>query len=392
MRILVLCLLTHLAAASLALTAEPPTAVPADGPPTAAAISAVDAAWNVTFQNGEKTRTCSAADLAWWGRGVEIQGGSLVILNDGSVLVADVLDADKERLRADSSLFGLVELPLELAAGVVFQAPVDRHSQDQLLDQVASARGEVDRVMLVNGDQITGRMDSIRDNTVRIETDVGTVDVKAERIRAVAFNPALLRRPSATGLRAIAGFSDGSRLVGQQLVVDQASLRLILPGGQTLRTQPQELVLLQPLGGRVVYLSDLAAAGYRHVPFLNLSWPYRTDRNVTDGMLRCDGGLYLKGLGMHSAARLTYLLHKPYQRFQAELGIDDSTEGLGSVRVRVFVDGRERYTSPTVRGGQPPVPVAVDLAGAKRLDLLVEYADRADELDRADWLNARLIK
>jgi hypothetical protein len=40
----------------------------------------------------------------------------------------------------------------------------------------------------------------------------------------------------------------------------------------------------------------------------------------------------------------------------------------------------------------PPVPVSVDLGGAKRLDLVVDFADRADELDRANWLNARLVK
>jgi hypothetical protein len=39
-----------------------------------------------------------------------------------------------------------------------------------------------------------------------------------------------------------------------------------------------------------------------------------------------------------------------------------------------------------------PTPISVDLSGAKQLDLVVDYADRADVLDHADWLNARLIK
>jgi len=38
------------------------------------------------------------------------------------------------------------------------------------------------------------------------------------------------------------------------------------------------------------------------------------------------------------------------------------------------------------------VPARVDLAGAKRLDLVIDFADRADELDHADWLDARLIR
>jgi len=62
------------------------------------------------------------------------------------------------------------------------------------------------------------------------------------------------------------------------------------------------------------------------------------------------------------------------------------------VRFRVFVDGREKAASATIRGGDKPVPLRVDLAGAKRLDLVVDFADRGDQLDHADWLNARLIR
>jgi hypothetical protein len=74
------------------------------------------------------------------------------------------------------------------------------------------------------------------------------------------------------------------------------------------------------------------------------------------------------------------------------LSIDDGTSGRGSVRFRVFVDGRPKYASPIVRGGTAPLPVSVDLAGAKRLDLVVDFADRADELDHANWLDARLVR
>ena len=88
----------------------------------------------------------------------------------------------------------------------------------------------------------------------------------------------------------------------------------------------------------------------------------------------------------------TYRLAEPYRRFQAELGIDDSTSGGGSVRFRVYVDGHLKYTSEVVRGGSPPLPVSVELAQAKRLDLIVDFADFAHELDHADWLNARLVR
>ena len=39
-----------------------------------------------------------------------------------------------------------------------------------------------------------------------------------------------------------------------------------------------------------------------------------------------------------------------------------------------------------------PVPISIDLQGAARMALLVDFADRGDECDYADWLMARLIK
>ncbi len=175
--------------------------------------------------------------------------------------------------------------------------------------------------------------------------------------------------------------------------MDPKSVKITIAAGLTWNSSPRQVTWLAPLGGsRIVYLSDLRPDGYRHVPFLELAWPYRTDRNVSGAWLRSDGRLYLKGLGVHSASRLTYRLTEPYRRFQAELGIDEETAGRGSVRFRVFVDGSMKYESPTITGAMPPVPVSLDVTGAKRLDLIVDYADRADEMDHADWLNARLVR
>jgi hypothetical protein len=156
------------------------------------------------------------------------------------------------------------------------------------------------------------------------------------------------------------------------------------------------IVALQPIGGDTVYLSDLDDAGYRHIPFLSLAWDYARDRNVSGGPLVADGRLHLKGIGLHSAARITYDLDGEYRAFESELAIDDSTGGRGSVTCRVFVDDGSgkwqlKYESPVIRGGGKPIPVEIDLAGIKRLSLLVDFADRGDVLDHVNWLNARLV-
>jgi hypothetical protein len=35
--------------------------------------------------------------------------------------------------------------------------------------------------------------------------------------------------------------------------------------------------------------------------------------------------------------------------------------------------------------------LSVNVAGAQGITLVVDYAERGDEMDRADWLDARLI-
>ena len=78
------------------------------------------------------------------------------------------------------------------------------------------------------------------------------------------------------------------------------------------------------------------------------------------------------------------------------VSVDDAAKGRGSVVFGAYVlrDGKwaEAYKSEIVRGGEPPRPVSVDLGGAAGLTLTVDYADRGDELDYADWLDARLVR
>ncbi len=412
----------------LAVAFAPPLAarpaVPVDGQPFDAKLTRIGADWQLTFAAGGKERKLPAADLVYWGTCAETTQGPIVVTADGGLLVADVFKADKESLVADSPMFGELKLPLPSVAGIVFDPPAAQTQRDGLLTRVARAGGDSDRIILHNGDELAGVFEGMEEDDegaviVTIKTGVGPVKIKTDRIAALIFNPALKDAAAGAGLRAWAGFSDGTRLLAEKLVLGPSSLKITtakvagtlrVPSaaeqgsrgagergnggaeGQTWETLPEDLVWLQPLGGRAVYLSRLKPAGYRHMPYLDLKWPYKTDRNVTGGMIRCDGRLYPIGLGMHSAARLTYSLDKPYRRFQAELGIDDSTAGRGSVRARVYVDGRQRHATETIRGGAAPVPISVDLSGAERLDLIIDFADRADEQDHANWLNARLIK
>jgi len=48
------------------------------------------------------------------------------------------------------------------------------------------------------------------------------------------------------------------------------------------------------------------------------------------------------------------------------------------------------YTSPTLRGSQEPVPISVDISGAKRLRLYCTDAGDGIGSDHATWADVRL--
>lgn len=363
-----------------------------DGPAFEAGLVAADRQWQLTFRDPDGNRRLPAQDLVRFGMWRELARGPLVLLADGSLLAAEVLSVNSQHVVLDWRLGGEIKVARELVRAVALQPPAERLRREELLDALLEAPARADQLLLVNGDQGEGTLESLADRKLRFFATLGPIELELGRVRALVLHPEL--RPSIVppSLRAVAGFRDGSRLVVETLRIEQGHLEAITLGGLAVRTPAEALVALQPLGGRVTYLSDLMPAEYRHVPYLNLSWPFRRDRNVRGGWLRAGGRLYLKGLGVHSAARLTYRLEPPCRRFEAELAIDDHTAGRGSVGFRVFVDGQPRYTSPPVRGGQAPLPVAVDLTGAKRLDLVVDFGEGADVLDDADWLDARLVR
>lgn len=341
-------------------------------------------------------RELAVERLATWGEFNEPTTGRAVILSDGGLLVASQVRIESEQLLATSSDARTTSLPLELVAGVIVRVPADRALFDRWLARVLSAGGETDRLLLDNGDELTGTVAGLNDSGVTLEAGGEKTDIAFDKLAVVIFNPSLTHKSKPVGLRSLVGLADGTRLAALEFTADHDRARLKLAGGASFETASEAIVCLQPLGGQAVYLSDLKPASFKHIPFLALEWPYQNDRTVLAGQLRAGGKLFAKGIGIHSPARITYELPGTFERFESLVAVDAETNSRGSVVFRVFTDdgsGKlvERFTSPVVRGGEAPRGVSVPLAGIKRLTLLVDYADHGDELDHADWLNARLL-
>jgi hypothetical protein len=384
-------------------SSQPRLLIPLKGDRVPAALLSISPQDEVTFGANGGKRRLALKDLVAWGAPAEPRTKVQLLLADGGIIpLEDAMPVtDDDRLLAFSDTFGNLRLPLKLLAGVMLHSPIDPQRRDQLASRILSTsidadagggRGKEnrDQLLLENGDELRGRVAALTDDGVQFEADVGPLFVERDRIVAIAFDPSLRATPSALP-RSLVGFADGAVIRARSVELTEAHTELSLADDLRLTAHDVGPVVLQPLVGQVEYLSDLSPIGYRHIPYLDTAWEYRLDANVDGTRLRADGRGFLKGIGMHSAARLTWQLDKPYHRFEADLAIDDQTANRGSVVFRVFSGSREIYKSAVIRGGDKPLPMSVDIRDARQLSLVVDYADRADVLDHADWLNARFV-
>ena len=114
-------------------------------------------------------------------------------------------------------------------------------------------------------------------------------------------------------------------------------------------------------------------------------------KSVDLNPMTMSGVVYPHGLGTHAMSRLVVSLKGGAVRFDAVAGVDDEKKtGPASVQFEVFVDGNKKLQTPTLHGGDAPVPISVDLTGAKKMTLVVTDGDDGIDSDHADWAGALL--
>lgn len=358
---------------------------------------------SATFQTSDGEQKLPLEQVVRWGALSPRATRPAVVLNDGSLLVTAPVwsRAGSARLtgnqwRLMNVAFRSVQLDRDRVKSVWLGAVGQDDASDQLRRDTVEHEGEEDRVWLVGGDMLSGRLVSHENRNVAFSVAGEPIKIDAGRVAAITLAEPMQAVASALAV----GLKDGSLLLANDLKLDGKSAVVTLTSGEVIYSKtPQEICLVQPFGQRVSYLSDRQPLSYRHTPYFDLSWPLARDKGLTGARLQAGARRFLKGLAMHSAARAVYRLDGEWSAFRAQLAIDSSAgdDGAGgSVTYRVYVarDGgfKPAYESPIVRSDQPPLPVSVDVSGAQAIALMVDFADHADRQDHADWLEARLEK
>jgi alpha-galactosidase len=123
--------------------------------------------------------------------------------------------------------------------------------------------------------------------------------------------------------------------------------------------------------------------------------PVHRDTNLTGGTIRIAHKTYEKGIWTHSnqddspADVVIDIANKPYERFIADAGVEDSSGG-GSVQFQVLMDGQVKGETPVMRA-DASYHFDLDISGAKQITLRVLNGGDGYACDHAAWGCARFI-
>ncbi len=113
------------------------------------------------------------------------------------------------------------------------------------------------------------------------------------------------------------------------------------------------------------------------------------DKSIEKKPLRLGGKTFEKGVGSHADSIMYVKLNKSARRFKALVGVDDETEGKGTVCFRIYGDSSRLWQSGTMKGGDKPKAIDLETSGVETLILVATSAGDNVDYDHADWADAR---
>ncbi len=115
----------------------------------------------------------------------------------------------------------------------------------------------------------------------------------------------------------------------------------------------------------------------------------QVNKSITAQTLSIGGRAFSTGVATHAESILHVELDGKAERFSAYVGVDDAPGPRGSVRFKVFGDGKRLFDSGLMKGGDAAQRVDVPLAGVKHVILTVTSGGDGVDFDHADWGQAQ---
>lgn len=313
---------------------------------------------------------------------------TLVTLLDGTRMRANKFSVAGNQASLETEHYGRFKIPTGSIASVRFGAPNSK--VDATWDALLQRDSKSDLLVVKKGeilDQLSGVVGDVGPK-VKLLLDGDEIPVNSEKVYGIVY----ARRPQPTRKAGCeVELRGGDVLQTSQVVWDGTALKAKLLAGPEVAVPIDRVRAFDFSAGKLRYLSQLEPREVKYVPYFDVVWEYRRDKNLDGGPLRMAGKSYSRGLGLHSRTLLRYRLAGEYSRFQAVMGIDDVVDRRGDVHVVISGDSKVLFEGD-VRGTDSPRPLDLNVQNVRDLEILVDFGGDLDIADHLDLADAKVIK
>ena len=319
----------------------------------------------------------------------------VIHLADGGHLIGRVTEVTEDGLVADSAIGTALRFPLQRLAGVRFADAESFPRCDELLQRALGDRLPGSDVLITRSadepKSLRGRLEELDGNEGRFAFGGRSRSLQADKIYGVVFAVGVGRSQSFPMRFQL---TDGSRFSGRLTGATNELLSVEASFDRVLEIPIARLRRIGIDSARVVYLSEMKATREHTEGRLHRAESVRRDRGLTGRPLSIAGHSFDKGLACRSRCEAEWALGGEYESFVATIGIDDAVRPRGSVVFRVLSGDNDAvlFDSGLVTGRDAPRDILVDVTGAAKVTLVVDYGDGYDLSDHAVWGAARVIR
>lgn len=252
-------------------------------------------------------------------------------------------------------------------------------------------------------DYHVGRLHDIDTESVQFELGGERGSVSRERVEGVIYyHRKDIQMPEPLCLVEDVG---GSRWRVRSLQLDGEQLRIESSAGTKITLPMNAIRKIDFSTDKIIFLSDIKPDSVEWSSYLDsgklseaLTQMYepRRDQSFAGGKLQLRSAnktrhSYGKGLAIHSRTLLIYTVPDGFRRFEALAGIDAEMGEAGHVRLQISADTVKLFDE-TIAGMDDPKTISLDIRGARRLKILVDFGDDLDIADHLNLCEARIAK
>jgi hypothetical protein len=249
----------------------------------------------------------------------------------------------------------------------------EAHADRLILRRKASSEGETAEASL---DVMEGVVGDVSDATVNFTVDGDVIRVKRDRVDGIVYF-----RGREAALPAAACYvvdTQGSRWAVKTLALAENTLTLTTSAGIAIELPLSQVRQLDYAAGNLQYLSDLTPDRTTRESWLQ-SGEEASDTlfrplagHTPEGAASIGGTVFSQTVWMPAKSSLTLRVPTGFKRFRAQVGIDDRVSDTDGARLLIEGDGKVLFDH-VVKREATPTPLDIDLAGARRVRITVDY-------------------